>query len=319
MNNPSKQIHIIEINQELVSELAMEEVINANNQQLLEFAVKQTNQAYMSMIKAGVALIKLQNQCEHGEFLESLEKAGFAKQRAYELIKYAQFTQKLPATQRKKLTQIQSKTKAVLLAHADQEVIDDLLNDEEGFEDLQNMSVRDLKEDLKKRKHQVADLNVQNDTLKAQLKEATSKNSRALTGGVIPIFIEDLRNEACAMEYKSRLCIDDIQALSNELMSTASASDEVDAYLIGFKALFTATNSILNHALTLRNFMIEQYPEAAHSEYMPIESMVAAEALRLAGDMKLISQEHAHEKLVRENQRELSRPKGRGRPRKQDK
>lgn len=305
----------LQISTDFITERGLNKQIESPIKKRLQVVANKTNDAFNSLIDAGTLLASIKQECTSDEFKQHIESIGLPPQRAYEMIRYASFAHSLPAAQRKKLTAL-NKTKVILLAHAEDEVIEDYLENDEGFEELQGMSVRELKNELNKRKQQTADLNVQNDTLTAQLKEATSKKSRALTGGVIPLYIEYVRNEACALDYKSRLCVDDLQALANDLIQTASSADETDKYLIGFKALYAATNSILNSALILRNQMHEQFPQVIHGGFEPIEQMVEAEALRLAGDMKLISQEHDHERLVREHQREASRPKGRGRPKK---
>jgi hypothetical protein len=97
-------------------------------------------------LATGYALLKAQGEVEDGMFLQYLDDAGIPKQRAYEAIAAAKLYTRATPEQRKILCDI-GKTKATLLAQAEPEVVNALLEDDKLK--LDGVSVRQLREYIK--------------------------------------------------------------------------------------------------------------------------------------------------------------------------
>ncbi len=290
-------------------------VINGTIKSRLDQVVKSSNEAMVLIVKAGLSLISIKRECEYGEFVTQIEKRGIQERRAQEMMNYARFAASLPDGQRAKLMEL-PKTKAMLLASADAEVIEEYLDDDDSFADLQGLTVRDLKQELRQAKAAIADANVKNDTLQNDLKQAAQKRSSALSGGAVPLFVEDTRHEAAALNHKICLCVDDMQRMNGELLQMTPGNKERHFHDMAAKALYHSLNHAVVHAATLLKEMQGAYGDAVTGEVNAHDTLCDAEALRLAHDFSLITQEHEHEKLLRAQAREAKRPRGRGRPKK---
>lgn len=270
----------------------------------LEIITKNTNDAYLLLIDAGLLLINVQEKVGDGSFKAELEKRGIAERRAYEMIRYARFAAQLPDKQRAKLGQI-AKTKAMLLASADDEVVETYLGDEEGLENLKGLTVRELKQALSDKDKQLADVNVQNDTLKLQLKA----HKQSASDGA-PDFFQRAQIESCALNHKAKLCVDDLITISHNLMDMPDDPDRDRA----LKILNHSLNELSVYLFNAHKSISFDLPSDVWSTVEALDALCDDSAIKLAGDYSLITQEHRHETLLREQQAAMNAPKKRGRP-----
>lgn len=118
--------------------------VTGNQADRISSAVDKTNSALRLVVEAGLALLSVRAECEHGRFLEMLTDRGMPPQRAYEAMTYAKFAAGLSDGDRDRVLALH-KTKVLELAKADPEVLQDLFEDDAKFDELTALSVRDLR------------------------------------------------------------------------------------------------------------------------------------------------------------------------------
>jgi len=133
--------------------------------------------ASRSFIHSGYALLKAKKLLPHGQFLLFLEQEGYPRQRAHELMVIGKFCTRATPEQRKQMCFF-GKAKAALLASADPEVIENLL--EEPDECLNGLSVRQLRDRIRALESAVDKEKARADT--AEQKASSAENrARLLT------------------------------------------------------------------------------------------------------------------------------------------
>jgi hypothetical protein len=116
---------------------------------LLESIINKANASARLIVEVGLELMALKQHCQHGEYQQLIERIGFTKQRAHEFTRYAEFTSSLTKAERNKVISLPKK-KVLLLASAEKEMVVELLENDEVFDDIDKMPVRDLKAHLRR-------------------------------------------------------------------------------------------------------------------------------------------------------------------------
>lgn len=301
----SEEIKNLAINFGLDPEVSAEERIDR--------AARNMNNVVKYMLAAGIDLMSLREECDHGLFLKLLAERGIERRSAYRAIQYAQFMLALPEQERKKLLAY-PKSHVLALASADPEVVEDLLQDDEI--DLKSLSVRELRETIKDLDRKKTDLSVQLETKELEVQELKSavealRENRVSTSGTVPLQVQEARLEIAALFKKAEMSVQDMDKLVHEFMEMDGLSDW---HLPVKRNLFTAVMAL--HAYTgsvltgLKSSGYEIDGEAGTLDIFSHE-----EALRCANEYKALTDEHRHEKILREWEREQNRPRGKGRPR----
>lgn len=109
-------------------------------------AVHAHNMAARLAVEAGYLLLSIKAELAHGEFERGVESMGLAPRRAHELMTTARFVTSLPADRRAEILML-PKTKVLMLANADTDVLADLIDSPDA--DLENLSVRELRARIK--------------------------------------------------------------------------------------------------------------------------------------------------------------------------
>lgn len=291
-------------------------VVGGSLSDRLNRAVVAYNQAARLAVESGYLLLSVKAELPAGTFDKTVEGLGLSPQRAYELIRMAKFATALPAARREELMQL-PKTKALLLASADQEVIDVLLEDGD-FEDLGDLSVRELRKRIKALEAANVDLGTQLGRAEADLKAQEKKRKRAALddeGAFVPMVVADVRLEMSALVKKAQLALAAMLPMGTELMQltgTEAASEWVKpTFRFGLSGLMALRVEL--------DGLIRSFVDAADDPCIltdvapPLAYLDASEMAAIAEDWARLTALHKHEEALRKHEREKQRPK-RGRP-----
>lgn len=276
---------------------------------LANLAAEQMGQAQKHAFKAGLALLCLKARCKHGEFEALLEEREFPSQRASEVMRMAAYlSQQTPAELSRLM--LLPKSKLMLLAAADQEVIDLVV--ETGVQ-VEALSVHALQEKLREARAQLADQAVQLETAEAKAEAALKANAKKKPGGDMPTVIEDMRQEVAASVKKADLALDDMESLTRELVNLIGidgvykwVKPTARMQVAGLLSLRVKLDGLIQQIKGAHD-MVDISPEPM--TYL-VPSEVEAVALKWADLVAL----HDHEKALRDWERQAERPRGKGRP-----
>lgn len=277
----------------------------------------------------GFLLLAWKERIGHGQFQQWIESQGFNPRSAQQRMQVARFLLEAPASTRPKLAGLgQSKLHA--LAQTDIEVIDDLLDENreeqvDWLDEINQLSVRDLRQRLKELKNKNSDLSVQLDTEEQKIKELRAKLKHEHSHSNLPEFAAITRHESHGLTYKSLLCLDDLEELVNETRQQIENGDGkdaayIDACGIACGNLYTQIKSIAARATSLFNKTNEMLNDGnvftAEDGLRPEFLFSDQEVLDAIQDRADMIREHEQERVIRENKREMDKPRKRGRPKK---
>ena len=290
---------------------------------LVGAAATKTNQALTLVIESGLLLMEAYAQIEDSERSESMrsdskpkfkaliESVNMPFQRAYEAMSMAKFAAGLPEAQRADMLAL-PKSKVALLAQADPEVVADLFDDE-GF-DVAALSIRDMKiqiRELKAAKTQAAvernRAEEKAERLERELKSAQS--SREDMTDIVPAHVIDIRLECAALYKKAELSVDGIARLHNEVNLL-----DGEWALSCARSNFAALQSLIAQAKGAAAELHRQYGADLDGDNSTMERLTQKELFKCAVEYRQITAEHEHEAALRAHERDLSKPKGKGRP-----
>ncbi|MCL4628525.1 hypothetical protein [Burkholderia multivorans] len=281
-------------------------------------AISKTNSALRLVIEAGLVLLSVRAECEHGEFERLLEEHGMPSQRASEAMTYARFAASLSPADRDRVIEL-PKTKVLELAKADPEVLQDLFEDDAKFDELTALSVRDLRVALRDANAKRTDLATRNEKLERErdrLQEELRvlREGRVKTGGDVPVVVQDIRLECAALHKKALMAVEDIGRLGREFMANGLPEDSewntpVARHLYGS---LTALHAVIGGQIA---DLHRSFGELLSGETSVLDTLSPDEVTRCALEYRALIQEHDHEAKAREWEREMDRPRKVGRPR----
>ncbi len=305
-----REFEFTEAEANLADELQLDLQVSAA--QRLTSVVSRFNSAIKNITEAGVILLSVKAECEHGEFGEKLEQFGITSQRASEAMRYAQFTACLPSKDRAKVLELPKK-RVLALASTEPQVIEAALNDDELFHDLSTMDYQSMRKKLRQLESRTTDLEVELDTERAKSGELRNKLNQRFDTGPYPDFVLAARHEAAAQTGSALLNVDDLQRIFTEL-STVVTTDQA-SHNIALRSLYTHVNALSARCYQLVNDIRATCPDALGE--VTADLLYSDDELAAAiADRDLMMREHEQEKQIRENEREAAKPKGRGRPKK---
>lgn len=271
-------------------------------------AAEHMSRSQRHMLAAGLLLASIKASTEHGEFEALILDRGFELRAAQRAMSYAQFISQQPAAERERLIGM-PKYKVLALAGADPEVIEALAASGENIDAL---SVRALQEKIRDLEAAVTDRDVRLETAEAEAK-AAKKAAKKDRAGEVPAAIFDIRAEAVAQVERSRLAVEEVQALGRDLTNLIGVEGVyqwVDPTarlaITGLLALQVQIDGVLKQYK--KAFDLTDVKPAPMSYLTPIE--VEEVAKRFADLVAL----HQHEKALREWERQQERPRSKGRP-----
>jgi hypothetical protein len=293
--------------------------IGASLEMRLSAAVGRTNQALRLVVEAGLLFISAKAELKHGEFMPKLEELGVNPKRAHECMVFARAAAALPDDLREALMH-QPKSKALALASADIEVLEDLLADDAAG-DLNALSVRELRQRIRDLEAAQADTAVERDTAIAErdglAKKLRKRERDAEDHDGTPIVIADMRAEGAALVKKAELALSSLHPLGVDMLNLLG-NEAADGYVNPSLRL------VLSGIVALRvqtDGLIKQYAEALGDEThelatapLGLEFLSPEEITTVAQDWSRLVAVHQHEAALRAHEREQARPKGKGRP-----
>lgn len=281
-------------------------------------AITAYNQAARLAVEAGYLLLSVKAETDHGQFDEGVQALGLSPRRARELMQMAKFTTALPEEQRAELLAL-PKSKVLALAGADPEVIEQMLEDGE-LSDLDDMSVRGLRQRIRELEAQATDLSVQRDKAEADLKASEKKARRAARDAediVVPLAVADLRAELAAFIKKAELSITSLHPIGVEVVGLVEHEEAVEwvkpTLRLGLSGLLAVRELV--------DGSIKSFAEALGEDAKRLRSRPDSLAFLDDSEIKAVAEEwagltalHQHEAALREHERAQARPKGKGRP-----
>lgn len=126
--------------------------------ELLASAAAKANRSIQLFVEVGLELMAAREQCNDGEWMPLLDSLGINRQRASEHIRVARFMARVKPADRPKMLGL-PKTKVILLAKAEDDVIETLIEDDEEFDATAALTTRELHErirELEKERHGLA-------------------------------------------------------------------------------------------------------------------------------------------------------------------
>lgn len=292
--------------------------VESSTEELLDRGIKKTNSALRLVVEAGVNFLMAKSKVPHGEFEKLIKKKGVSSQRVSEAMNMARFAAKLPAKQRNSMLSMH-KTKAQMLAHTDPEVIENLVDeDTDGqFEEINALSVRDLRNRIRQLEAQNADLDIELDTVVTREKALKNKVNKQLEHSEYPGFVVAARHESNALSDKALLCFDDIERLINEMAHMHEAGLNTEHV-----SMAVATITIHVRSLMSKSAQLIQQLQASGIELPPLGDFPSKlqytddEIVQAISDRRLMVDDLRQEALIREDEREAKKPRKRGAPKK---
>lgn len=311
---PGANFEIDEKDVTLAGELGIDLERDAGD--LLDSAVERMNRSARLIIEVGLELLAAKRACGHGEWLPGLESRGLTNERAGEAMRYAKFTSRLPAAQRRQVTALPKK-KVLALAATEPETVAELLESGEEFDELTALNPIEMRRKLK-----ALESDKKNLEGRLELKEREVRqlhDQRIQHTQPYPDYVTLARSESNALAEKARLCLDDLaQIHADHLVRYASQKGDPRAeeyWDTAAAAIYHNTRAVVAQAVALIKKMeadlLSDVTGEITGEYLYSDEEIA-EAAR---NREMLVQLHEHERAVREASRPQAK-RGRGRPRK---
>ncbi|AXF86421.1 hypothetical protein DTO96_102175 [Ephemeroptericola cinctiostellae] len=314
------RFELTELETSLAQEMDLD--LSGDVHHLVHIATQATNQALTLVVESGLLLIAAHSKLTDAErsasgkfttngLRELLDEAGLPHQRAYEAMSMAKYAASLPPEQRAEMLAL-PKTKVMLLAQADPEVVADLFGDEDM--DITAISVRELKQRIREEKAARAQSTVElkkaeseNEKLQRQLDAATK--SRADSSDIVPPHVSDIRLETAALYKKAELSINGIAQLTPDIHLL-----DGEWALSSARSAFAALQGLIAQAKGAAAELHRAYGADLDGDHSTLERLTQKELFKCATEYKELIGEHEHEAALREYERDLDKPKGKGRP-----
>lgn len=277
-------------------------------------AVDKTNQALRLVVEAGIDFISVKAELSHGEFEDFLNERGVAKQRASEAMMFAKILASRSEKDRKDLYAM-SKTKALMIARTEKEVIEQLMQetDSENLTELNELSFRDMRDRIRKLELQNADLQVEQETKNLTIRTLNDRASqRRNFNAEYPDYVNVTRDEGNALSTEIALRIDELDRIVTDLSELPGVTDQ--------KMLSLAVTNLQIHlkataarACQLTKKLSDTFGDLV-TELGGEHLLTPAEIEQAVMDRNTMTQEMEQQKRIREDRRENAKPRKPGRP-----
>lgn len=259
-------------------------------------------------LESGYLLLKANSEVKNGDFSKYLDSRGISSQRASELMRTAKFYTSLPPEQRRQVFAI-GKSKLQLLANADIEVVQDLM--EEPGEDLSALSVRQLRQRLRDMTNFVPE---QVKVLKADVQRLESENARLKKDDHRTYHFELqthlVREECLAHQAECELALNSLRQLFEDCINDDNKIERDLRIEQVWVTIHVAAARAMDALAFLRGFGLEGMPEAIGMQHRMLDD----EALRWLDDYEQLERKHLKAQADRQEKRDAEKPRGRGRP-----
>jgi hypothetical protein len=293
----------------LANEMSID--ISASICDLVSTAAIKTNQALALVVESGLLLIAARAKSKHGDFLALIEQCNMPIRRAQEAMSMAKYAANLPQAQRAEAMAL-PKTKVALLAQADPEVIADLFEDEGA--DITALSVRELKNQIReltaaKTQSAVERQKTEQENVLLQKRLTAATAARADVTDIVPAHVSDIRLECAALYKKAELSIDGLARLTVEMPLL-----DGEWALSVARSNFAALQSLIGAARGAAAELHRAYGADLDGDNSTLERLTQKELFKCATEYKDLIATHEHEAALRAHERDVAKPKGKGRP-----
>ena len=283
-------------------------VMSGSIEDRINRAVHAHNMAARLAVEAGYLLLGIKAELAHGEFERGVESMGLAPQRARELMTTARFVTSLPAERRAEILML-PKTKVLMLANADTEVLADLIDSPDA--DIDSLSVRELRARIKeleaeagkRTKRLEAELDHRDAVIQKLKKKEVQREFDPLTHMV--------RDECLAYQAGVEINLQSLQTLFEEVKKDSPDAPEWELRLqqiwFAAHAATARATALLEH---VRATVPLDMPELASTPNM----LTPDEAQRWALEWDTMVSKAKVEAAARADRRAQEGPRGVGRP-----
>ena len=228
------------------------------------------------------------------------------------MMRIARYISTLSVEQREEVMGL-SKKKLLAFASTDLEVLDQMILEGDEF-DFAEANTESTRRRIKELEVKLVQSSVERnraeekaERLERELKSAQSP--RADMTDIVPPHVSDIRLECAALYKKAELSIDSVARLNNEVNLL-----EGEWALSCARSNFAALQSLIAQAKGAAAELHRQYGSDLDGDNSTMERLTQKELFKCATEYRQITAEHEHQEALRAHERDLSKPKGKGRP-----
>jgi hypothetical protein len=271
-------------------------------------AVHAHNTAARLAVEAGYLLLSIKAELAHGEFERGVESMGLAPRRAHELMTTARFVTSLPAARRAEILTL-PKTKVLMLANADAEVLADLIDSPDA--DLEDLSVRALRARIKeleadagkRTKRLEAELDHRDAVIQKLKKKEVQREFDPLTHMV--------RDEVLAYQAGVEINLQSLQSLFEEVKKDSPDAPEWELRL---QQIWFATHAAVARATALLEHVQATMPLGMPEQAATPNMLTPDEVMRWTLEWETMINQAKVAAAARADLRAQEGPRGVGRP-----
>lgn len=282
--------------------------------ELEEWIENKENQHNITLVELGFGYSAKKHELGHGLFVSWIKETGRSPRSVQEASKIARLIHSLSDSNARRAAHLPQRKMAVL-ASAPPALVDNLFDNDELTED---MSREDMREIIRLNQ-KVEDLAIKLDTevMKHMETKQQIKNKKGV--GAYPDFVEASRHESTALTEKASLCFDDLEKLYQQLEDMGRTGKSKDTeytrhWNIAATSLYHNVRGMVARA---QKFLIELdqvLPSEVTGPVLPTQYLKEKEVIAAIQQRELLVEQHTHEAVIRKQQRDMNKPRGRGRP-----
>lgn len=271
-------------------------------------AVHAHNLAARLAVEAGYLLLGIKAELAHGEFERGVESMGLSIRRARELMTTARFVTSLPSERRAEILML-PKTKVLMLANADTEVLADLIDSPDS--EVHGLSVRELRARIKELE---ADAGKRTKRLEAELDHRDALIQKLKKKDVQREFdplTHMVRDECLAYQAGVEINLQSLQALFEEVKKDSPDAPEWELRL---QQVWFATHAAVARATSLLEHVRETTPVAMPEQASTPNMLTPDEVMRWTLEWETMVSKAKVAAATRADLRAQEGPRGVGRP-----
>jgi|GEM_PF-7089914 len=289
---------------------------------LKNLLIEQENVLAKASVKQGFGFMALKEQLAHGEFEQWISDNGFKQRTVQEKMQAAKFLLTAPEKSHTKLVGLGQK-KLSILASIDTDIVAQVIDTQEEFDELISGSYTELRNKVRSLESKSADLTTKLETASIESNDLRNKLKSKNTKSDYPDFVDITRHESAAMSDDIILKMDELERITTELLNIISSTDNTPEFLtfcdIAGASLITHAQMIEARAARLLTMLQNNLPASSQQGINIGQLMLSADEIESAIDIRdELMQEHELAKRIRENEREMLRPRKPGRPKNKD-
>lgn len=276
-------------------------IFSDNPLEMLQRVVAAQNAVAGLHLASGYLLLKVKSGVKHGEFEGELEKIGIAPNRASELIRIAKFYTSLPEEKRKQVYGI-GKSKMDLLAAADMDVVQDILDDPEAG--IGELTVREMRMKILALEGKLANAKAKIEIDESRIRRLESKEF--ITN--FELETEAVREECLQLQATCEIGLNGLLVQFERALNSQESAEKQLRIEHAYIATVVAASRALELVERMRAAGYE-LPERIKGEHI----LTPEEALRWVHDYPMLESAHSAKQVKREIDRENAKEGKRGR------